>query len=112
MKDESDDGGSVSSDSSSGEDSSGDDSPPPPKCIRVSLGDMARSHFWRHKQTKIVHYCEQLAVSEVEDGVVFACGRPVGANYAGAKDFDSVWMCKMCKSKALKDGALGQKKKQ
>ena len=112
VKDESDDGGSVSSESSSGEDSSGDDLPPPPKCIRVWLGDVARSHFWRHKQTKIVHYCEQLAVSEVEDGVVFACGRPVGANYAGAKDFDSSWMCKMCKSKALKDGALGQKRKQ
>ena len=112
MKDESEDGGSVSSGSSSGDDSSSDEAPPPPKCIRVSLASLERSQFWRHKQTKTVHYCEQMGASTAGDGAVFACGRPVGANYMGAKDFDSTWMCRMCKAKALKDGALGPMRKE
>ena len=112
VKDESDDGGSVSSGGSSSDESSSSELPPPPKCIRVALASVEKSHFWRHKQTKTVHYCERLAVEEAGMGDVFACGRPVGANYIGAKDFDSTWMCRMCKSKALKDGALGAKRKE
>ena len=112
IKDESEDGGSVSSDSPSENEESEEEMVPPAKCIRVSLARLESSHFWKHKQTKVVHYCENLTVSQMSEGVVFACGRAVSANYLGAKEFDSTWMCKMCKSKALKDGALGPRKKQ
>ena len=87
------------------------DEPPPPKCIRVTLAQLEASHFWKHRQSKVVHYCESFTVAKADAGVVFGCGRAVNSNFHGTKEFDSTWMCKMCKAKALKDGALGPKRK-
>ena len=111
IKDESDDGGSISDGSASDEDESEVDEPPPPKCIRVNLAQLETSHFWKHRQSKVVHYCESFTVAKADAGVVFGCGRAVNSNFHGTKEFDSTWMCKMCKAKALKDGALGPKRK-
>ena len=54
---------------------------------------------------------QSFTVAKADAGVVFGCGRAVNSNFHGTKEFDSTWMCKMCKAKALKDGALGPKRK-
>ena len=111
IKDESDDGSSASDASASDDEGSEIDEQPPPKCIRVTLAQLESSHFWKHRQSKVVHYCESFTVANADAAVVFGCGRAVNSNFQGTKEFDSTWMCKMCKAKALKDGALGSKRK-
>ena len=100
---------SSSSDSSS-EESSGSECaalPPPPKNYKHSAKGHIAGKFGIHKTSKLVHYRDSV-VGETGTGTksVLSCGRALNVNYETVTNFDTVALCRRCKVKAVKDGAL------
>ena len=58
-----------------------------------------------HNVSKLVHYSDPSFVNG-RGARMISCGRSLNQNYKYITQFDSVDVCKRCKSNAVKDGAL------
>lgn len=56
----------------------------------------------KHVVSKVVHFVDPESTSSTGSVRVFACGRSPGPNFVTAGEFDSTFMCKLCKTRALK----------
>ena len=79
---------------------------PPAKVARAGRVEQAQACFKKHRVSKVVHYVEGGNDSSFDGVSVFACGRRVGVNHIPAESFDLVFVCKLCKVRASRDGAL------
>ena len=79
---------------------------PPAKVARAGRVERAHACFKKHRVSKVVHYIERGDDSSLDGVTVFACGRRVGVNHVPAEKFDLVFVCKLCKMRASRDGAL------
>jgi hypothetical protein len=61
--------------------------------------------FVVHNVSKLVHYSDPSFVNG-RGARMISCGRSLNQNYKYITQFDSVDVCKRCKSNAVKDGAL------
>ena len=62
----------------------------------------ANASFMKHVVSKVVHFVDPESTSSTGSVRVFACGRSPGPNFVTAGEFDSTFMCKLCKTRALK----------
>ncbi len=81
-------------------------SEPPAKVARAGRVEQANACFKKNKVSRVVHYIDKEEGSSSDGGSVFACGRRVGANHIPAGSFELVFVCKLCKMRANRDGAL------
>ena len=98
----------ASSDGSeSVEDSDSSEEVPKPqvKCFRHHAVGPLAGLFVMHNVSKLVHYSDP-AVLDGKGARMISCGRSLNQNYKYTTQFDSVDMCKRCKSNAVKDNAL------
>jgi hypothetical protein len=98
----------ASSDGSeSVEDSDSSEELPKPqvKCFRHHAVGPLAGLFVMHNVSKLVHYSDP-AVVDGKGARMISCGRSLNQNYKYTTQFDSVDMCKRCKSNAVKDNAL------
>ena len=79
---------------------------PPTKVTRAGRVEQANACFKKHKASRVVHYIDREEGSTSDGASVFACGRRVGANHIPAGSFELVFVCKLCKMRANRDGAL------
>ena len=104
----SDEGSSESSTTESDCDSSGesgrDEAMPEPqrKFPRGFRLSNAGESFMKHVVSRVVHFADPDATSATGETKVFACGRRPGPNFVPAGQFDTTFMCKLCKTRALK----------
>ena len=76
-----------------------------PKCYKhIAAGPLA-GKFVIHKVSHLVHYADT-SVKEASETRVISCGRALNGNYKEVDKFDSVDMCRRCKTNAIKDGVL------
>lgn len=77
-----------------------------PKCYKhIAVGPLA-GRFVMHKVSHLVHYADQRVI-EGAGAKVISCGRALNNNYYKTTEkFDSVDMCRRCKTNAIKDGVL------
>ena len=104
----SEDGSSESSTTESGCDSSGESEDggvvlePQRKIPRGFRLYNSNASFMKHVVSKVVHFVDPESNSSTGLVRVFACGRSPGPNFVPAGDFDSTFMCNLCKTRALK----------
>ena len=104
----SEDGSSESSTTESGCESSGESESggvvlePQRKIPRGFRLYNSNASFMKHVVSKVVHFVDPESNSSTGLVRVFACGRSPGPNFVPAGDFDSTFMCKLCKTRALK----------
>ena len=79
---------------------------PPTKVTRAGRVEQANACFKKHKVSRVVHYIDKEEGSTSDGASVFACGRRVGANHIPAGSFELIFVCKLCKMRANRDGAL------
>ena len=79
---------------------------PPAKVARAGRVEQANACFKKHKISRAVHYIDRGEGSSSDGASVFACGRRVGANNIPAGSFELVFVCKLCKMRANRDGVL------
>ena len=79
---------------------------PPTKVVRAGRVEQAKDCFMKHRVSRVVHYLEGNIDLSLDGSLVFACGRRVGANHIPAKSFELVFVCKLCKMRASRDGAI------
>ena len=96
---------SDSSESMEGSDSEEELVVPAPKCFRHLAVGPLQNRFVIHNVSKLVHYTDPSLV-DGRGARVISCGRSLNQNYKYITQFDSVDVCKRCKSNAIKDGAL------
>ena len=99
------DGSSDSSESMEGSDSEEEVVEPTPKCFRHLAAGHLTGRFVMHNVSKLVHYSDP-SVVDGRGARMISCGRSLNQNYKYITQFDSVDVCKRCKSNAVKDGAL------
>ena len=99
------DGSSDSSESMEGSDSGDEVVEPTPKCFRHFAVGPLSGRFVMHDVSKLVHYADPSFV-DGRGARMISCGRSLNQNYKYITQFDSVDVCKRCKSNAVKDGAL------
>ena len=99
------DGSSDSSESMEGSDSGDEVVEPNPKCFRHFAVGPLSGRFVMHDVSKLVHYADPSFV-DGRGARMISCGRSLNQNYKYITQFDSVDVCKRCKSNAVKDGAL------
>jgi hypothetical protein len=96
---------SDGSESLEGSDSEEEVAPQAPKCYKhIAAGPLA-GKFVMHKVSHLVHYADS-GVMEGSAARVISCGRALNNNYKIIERFDSVDMCRRCKTNAIKDGLL------
>lgn len=96
---------SDGSESLEGSDSEEEVRQPVAKCYRhAAVGPLA-GKFVMHKVSHLVHYADT-GVKEGATARVISCGRALNGNYKVVSNFDSVDMCRRCKTNAIKDGVL------
>ena len=78
---------------------------PTPKCFRHFAVGPLSGRFVMHDVSKLVHYADPSFV-DGRGARMISCGRSLNQNYKYITQFDSVDVCKRCKSNAVKDGAL------
>ena len=96
---------SDGSESLEGSDSEEEIVPPAPKCYRHVAAGPLEGKFVMHKVSHLVHYVD----SGVKGGLatkVISCGRALNNNYKTVERFDTVDVCRRCKTNATKDGLL------
>ena len=99
------DGSSDSSESMEGSDSGDEVVEHTPKCFRHFAVGPLSGRFVTHDVSKLVHYADPSFV-DGRGARMISCGRSLNQNYKYITQFDSVDVCKRCKSNAVKDGAL------
>ena len=62
----------------------------------------SNASFMKHVVSKVVHFVDPESNSSAGLVRSFACGRRPGPNFVQAGEFDSTFMCKLCKTRALK----------
>ncbi|CAL1136168.1 unnamed protein product, partial [Cladocopium goreaui] len=95
---------SDGSESLEGSDSEEEIVPPAPKCYRHVAAGPLEGKFVMHKVSHLVHYVD----SGVKGGLatkVISCGRALNNNYKTVERFDTVDVCRRCKTNATKDEA-------
>ena len=96
---------SDGSESLEGSDSEEEVAPQAPKCYKhIAAGPLA-GKFVMHKVSHLVHYADS-GVMEGSAARVISCGRALNNNYKIIERFDSVDMCRRCKTNAIKDRLL------
>ena len=76
-----------------------------PKCYKhCAVGPLA-DKFVAHKTSRLVHYVD-MSVSGGAGLRLISCGRALNQNYRSIERFDSVDMCRRCRTNAVKDGVL------
>ena len=79
----------------------------PQKFMKTSYAILPESaKAYRHKVSKVVHFCSK---STLDDGwtlKTFSCGRSLGRLHLEEERFDIWNMCKLCKQNAAKESAL------
>ena len=103
--DESCDGSSDGSESMEDSESGEEVPQPAPKCFRHHAVGKLTGHFVMHNVSKLVHYSDPSLVDGKGTRMI-SCGRSLNQNYKYITQFDSVDVCKRCKSNAVKDGIL------
>ena len=78
---------------------------PQAKCFKHNAVGPLAGLFVVHNVSKLVHYSDP-SVVDGKGARVISCGRSLNQNYKFTSQFDSVDMCKRCKSNAVKDNAL------
>ena len=96
------DGSDSAEDSSSGEEGA---PPPPKKCSRHFAAGPLEARFVMHRVSHLIHYLDS-AVASDKDSKVISCGRTLNQNYKQVAEFETVAMCRRCKTNAVKDGHL------
>ena len=62
---------------------------------------------FRHRVSKIVHFCERATLEDGWKLKTFSCGRRLGGMHLPEEERFDIWgMCRLCKQNALKVGAL------
>ena len=62
---------------------------------------------FRHRVSKIVHFCERATLEDGWKLKTFSCGRRLGGMHLPEAERFDIWgMCRLCKQNALKVGAL------
>ena len=102
-------GSSADSNAESESDSDEEVVPPAPTCYRhQALGPLA-GKFVSHVTSKTVHYIDSLsAQGSFDRAKVLSCGRVLNANYKEVTSFETVAVCRRCRTNAVKDGLLPQ----
>ena len=78
---------------------------PPIKCFRHHAVGPLAGLFVVHNVSKLVHYSDPTVV-DGKGARIISCGRSLNQNYKYIAQFDSVDMCKRCRSNAVKDNVL------
>ena len=78
---------------------------PPVKCFRHHAVGPLAGLFVVHNVSKLVHYSDPTLV-DGKGARIISCGRSLNQNYKYTAQFDSVDMCKRCRSNAVKDNVL------
>ena len=104
----SDSSSSESECESSGEsDDGGNMQEPRPKVVRGFRVFNGKKSFMKHVVSRVVHYIDPDASTASGNTLAFACGRRPNPNFVAVSDFDSTYMCKLCKTRAMQNMNLG-----
>ena len=76
-----------------------------PKCYRHCMAGPLADRFVMHKVSHLVHYADQSVAGGAGPRLI-SCGRALNQNYKPIAAFDSVDMCRRCRTNAVKDGVL------
>ena len=96
---------SDGSESLEGSDSEEEVAPPAPKCYKHVAAGPLEGKFVMHKVSHMVHYTDTGVMAGAANKLI-SCGRALNNNYKTVERFDTVDMCRRCKTNAIKDGLL------
>ena len=96
---------SDGSESLEGSDSEEEIQEPGPKAYRHCMTGQLAEKFVMHKVSHLVHYADQSMAGGAGLRLI-SCGRALNQNYKPIGNFDSVDMCRRCRTNAVKDGVL------
>ena len=99
-------GSSDDSESAEGS-SSGEEAvaPPPKKCFRHFAAGPLEGKFVMHKVSHLVHYIDASTAAGKNTNVI-SCGKTLNQNYKSVAEFETMALCRRCKTNAVKDGYL------